>query len=528
MHALFSLLLSVAMLFAPFVQADKTSVQDVTLTPDTSELYLTQIADATTYTIVVSTRNGSNWSAPHPVSFSGRWRDLEEILSPDGSTMVFASSRPTSDDGKLIDGFWSGQPHAGRGGNLWIVQRDNSGWGVPVRLPDAININTSTFSPALAGDGTLYFMSQAGTPAHFHLYVSTKNAGAYRASAPLPFFDNRYSDFDPTVAPDNSFLIFGSNRPHSKAGGNGLFITFNRNGSWTPPQDLGDAVNPNNDATEPRLSPDASTLYFSSGAKIWTADISPPTFAPDILKDTLTPTFSPDAKTMLFTSTINNRATIMQSQQVNGIWAAPTIPSFSGTWGDMDPVYAADGSFIVFASLRHAGDTAKAHLWRVNRTANAWGEPTLLSLQLKSGEATFAPSIASDGTIYFLGSDKARVHQLYRARPHNGAYASVEPLSFSKTATHDADPATSLDQSFVVFASSGRNGADTKQHLYIVHASAHGWGTVEPLRYPGDYAGGTNDYSPLVGRDGKTVYFSSDREGKSRVRTLQLTDQRNG
>src|SRR5579864_4435253 len=108
MHAIFALLLSIALPFAPFVQADKTSIQDVTLTPDNNELYLTQIADATTYTIVVSRRDGSSWTTPRPVSFSGRYRDLEEILSPDGNTMVFASSRPTSNDGKLIDGFWSG------------------------------------------------------------------------------------------------------------------------------------------------------------------------------------------------------------------------------------------------------------------------------------------------------------------------------------------------------------------------------------------------------------------------------------
>jgi Tol biopolymer transport system component len=522
MHAIFALLLSVALPFAPFVQADKTSVQDVTLTPDGNELYLTQIRDATTYTIVVSTRDGSGWSAPHPVSFSGRWRDLEEILSPDGNTMVFASSRPTTSGGELINGFWSGQPHPGRGGNLWMVQRGNGVWGEPLRLPNAININTSTFSPALASDGTLYYMSQAGTPSHFHLYASKKEAGSYNASSPLPFFDNRYSDFDPTVAADNSFLIFGSNRPHSKKDGNGLFITYNRGGTWTPPQDLGDAVNPNNDATEPRLGPDSHTLYFSSSAKIFSADIAPPAFAPEILSGTLSPTFSPDAATMMFTNNIGDRSTIFESQLVNGAWMAPTIASFSGKWGDMDPAYAADGSFIVFASLRRTGDTAKAHLWRARRNAGAWAEPTLLPLQLKSDEATYAPSIASDGTIYFLGSDKSRVHQLYRARQHSGAYRSVEPLSFSTPTTHDADPAISLDQTFVVFASSGRHGADMKHHLYVVHASGNGWGRVEPLRYPGDYSGGTNDYSPLIGRDGKTVYFTSESDGKSNVRALQL------
>lgn len=253
--------------FAPYPVPSGAFVQDPAFAPD-GTLYLTQIDADGKHTIVQTAFRNGTWSAPGVAPFSGRWRDLEEVLSPDGHTMIFASNRPSQGD-RAIDGFFGGKARPGRGGNLWETQWNGSVWSEPARLPDALNANSSTFSPALAGDGTLYFMRASGTKLTFHLFVAKLEGGSYRSSTPAPFTDFRYSDFDPAVAPDGSFVVFGSTRPPSPPKGADLFVTFYRNGTWATPVDLG--ITPNHDAIEPRLDPDGRHMYYnaSTPTRLW-------------------------------------------------------------------------------------------------------------------------------------------------------------------------------------------------------------------------------------------------------------------
>lgn len=515
--------------FEPASLSSGTFAEDVALTPDGSTMFLTSGSenDPRQRSIVMLRREGAMWSQPRVASFSGQWRDLEEVLTPDGHTMIFASNRPASGS-TPIDGFFSGGAQPGRGGNLWSVRWNGTSWDSPQHLPDAVNANTSVFSPAIARDGTLYFMRSSLPGPRFHIYVSKLEDGTYRSSAPAPFGDTQYSDFDPTVAPDGSFVIFGSNRPPAARGTSDLFITFARNGTWSVPQDMGESINPNRDATEPRLSPDARTLYFLSQGKLWSADISawlaqsqtepkPQPFAPGILSDALSPTFSPDETTMLFTHSTGNAAVIAQSHKSAGTWSTPSTVSFSGRWDDMDPSFSLDGSYVVFASMRPNGTAPKsALLWRANRTPQGWSDAVLLPKTVNIGANIFAPSLAADGTIYFLHSTPgARAHQLYRARMEDGRYEDAQPLTFSNPSTNDYDPAPSADQSFVIFASSGRNAHDTKRHLYMVYACSSGWGPVHRISHAGDDT--TDDSSPVIARDQRTLYFTSSSNNSSQV-----------
>ena len=82
--------------------------------------------------------------------------------------------------------------------------------------------------------------------------------GQYQAPQPLPFSDGVTGDFDPVVAPDQSYLVFSSQRAPATAAGSELFIVFARGEGWSAPQPLGVA------GVEPRLSPDRAMLYYSA------------------------------------------------------------------------------------------------------------------------------------------------------------------------------------------------------------------------------------------------------------------------
>lgn len=227
--------------------------------PDGDTVYFGR-SNAQQSTILVSRRAGDGWSEPRIAPFSGTWNDMEPALSPDGRCLVFVSNRPDRPGGAEITGFFNGSEQ--RGGRLWRVARQGEGWGEPELLPAAINAGGSTFAPSVAADGTLYFMRTDARSGRFRLFRARMRDGAYLPPEPLPFSDGSSTDVDPAVAPDQSFLVFGSGRLPGR--GIDLFVAFRDGDGWGEPVHLGDDVNTRKSDAEPRLGADGSTLYFSS------------------------------------------------------------------------------------------------------------------------------------------------------------------------------------------------------------------------------------------------------------------------
>ncbi len=213
----------------------------------------------------------------------------------------------------------------------------------------------------------------------------------------------------------------------------------------------------------------------------------PVPFEPKMLAGTaLSPAISHDGKTMLFTRQSDGRSVIMESHRTADGWSPPRIAAFSGRGQDMDPAFGPDDAYVIFASSRSAPDARgkTTNLWRVSRRGETWGRPVHLPSTVNISPDEFAPSIASDGTLYFLRSSAAHEHQLERARYEHGTYLSARALPFSSPSTRDADPLVAPDQSFVLFVSSGRSGSDDHaQHIYIVRADGASWGPVTRVRY---------------------------------------------
>lgn len=251
-------------LFAPGVISGPADEMAPAFTPDGKSVYFTR-SNGSDYDIMVSHREGEGWSKPVVAPFSGQWRDLEPAMAPDGSYLIFASSRPLPGTRTPPDGVWSNVSHPAKGGNLWRVDRKGDGWGEPVRLPDTVNRSTAVFSPAIAANGDLYFMEASGEGDHFRLYCSRYVRGNYQAPEPLSFTAGQYGGVDAAIAPDESFIVFASNRPPAPQGQGDLFIVFRQDGHWGEPVHLPDSINRLASITEVRLGPDGHTLYFSSG-----------------------------------------------------------------------------------------------------------------------------------------------------------------------------------------------------------------------------------------------------------------------
>lgn len=251
--------------FAPGVISGPADDMAPAFAPDGNTVYFTR-DNGSDYDILVSHRVGGAWSEPVLAPFSGQWRDLEPAMAPDGSYLIFASSRPLPGTSTAPDGVWGNKVHPGKGGSLWRVDRVGNGWSEPKRLPDTVNRSTAVFSPAIAANGDLYFMEASGEGDRFRLYCAKRVGDVYQAPEPLPFTAGQYGGVDPAIAPDESFIVFASNRPPTPPGQGDLFIAYrDKDGKWGEPVHLPEAVNYLASIIEVRLGPDGHTLYFSSG-----------------------------------------------------------------------------------------------------------------------------------------------------------------------------------------------------------------------------------------------------------------------
>jgi hypothetical protein len=238
-------------------------------TPDGRTVFFTH-AVGPSRTIMVSHLAHNVWSKPEPAPFSGTWRDIEPAMAPDGSYLVFISNRPATPGGEILTGFFGGQPRPGAGGNIWRVNRVGAGWGDPIRLPDSVNSNSAIYSPAVTGDGSLYFNQPDPLTHKSRVYRAQATATGFQTPEPMSFSDGPGSAYDVAVAPDESFLVFSSGRAPATGDQSLVFVSFRRDGRWSTPV----ALQPLIEGIEARLSPDLTTLFISTETPSTTPEVT--------------------------------------------------------------------------------------------------------------------------------------------------------------------------------------------------------------------------------------------------------------
>ncbi len=248
-------------IFSPGVISSGAHDSAPAFSPDGRELYFGRSTPAASF-ILSARRVRRGWSRPEVAPFSGQWLDMEPAMAPDGSYLIFVSNRPVKAGGAPIDGRSNGQSQPGKGGNLWRVNHEAGGWGRPQHLSPLINDGGSIYAPSIAADGTLYFMKPSAETGRFQLFRAPRSGTGYETPQPLPFSDGSTTDVDPAVAPDQSYIVFGSGRRANKD--IDLFIAHRGPSGWMAPVYLGEPLNSRTSDAEPRLSPDGRVLYFSS------------------------------------------------------------------------------------------------------------------------------------------------------------------------------------------------------------------------------------------------------------------------
>jgi hypothetical protein len=202
------------------------------------------------YVMYLSRFEKGKWSTPEVLPFSGQYRDSDPVISADGNTLYFVSDRPAQ-------GLEKSRFHA------WAVQRTAKGWKNLHVLKGPVNEKGNTEFISFASNGNLYFTSDRNGTS-FDVYRSRLVNGKYQPAESLgaAVNDGRYT-IEAFVAPDESYVLLGSFALDS-LGNADLYISYNNNGSWSRPVNLGPVINTRARDYSPRISPDGKYLLFSS------------------------------------------------------------------------------------------------------------------------------------------------------------------------------------------------------------------------------------------------------------------------
>lgn len=244
--------------------------------PDGKVLYFSRYEDDfDCQTLMVVRRVDGEWSEPEPLPFSGRWGDRAPRLSPDGSRLFFSSDRPLP--GGTHDGYECHRPDAvrpegRRDFNLWAVDRtEEDRKGEPRPVP---GVNTPAWEShaAPAAGGALYFSSTREGSRLNDLWRA-EPGGEDRVVANLGApISTDLRETDVWVAPDESSLILVVTDHPEGHGGDDLWVSHRRAGSWQPPANLGDVVNTEEYEYGPVVTADG-WLWFTSHRRSGIADI---------------------------------------------------------------------------------------------------------------------------------------------------------------------------------------------------------------------------------------------------------------
>lgn len=254
---------------------------------------------------------------------------------------------------------------------------------------------------------------------------------------------------------------------------------------------------------------------------------TPRIFAPGVISgplDDWSAAFAPDGKTVYFVRG-EQSPMLLESHLAAGKWSSPRPAPFSGRWHDLDPAMAPDGSYLLFVSNRPVGPQGKPldlvnqgkvypgggmNIWRVDRRGDGWGEPARLPQLINTSPFTFAPNIAADNTLYYIGQTSDGQRRLLAARYREGHYQQPQRVALGAPGDWIRDPAIAPDQSFIVFSIIPAGSSQRIPRLAIAFRDGQGWSR------PIDLGVGVNDAAgemgSQLGPDHRTLYFYSNRK----------------
>ena len=240
-------------LFAPGIVSTGCHDLDIAISPDGKEIFFTRSGLDWYATVLYLKRTETGWQGPTLLPIKKFANYKYAFVSPDGKYLLFEKRGPASN---------------GRRGNLdiFISEKTETGWGEPSRMDNGINTENNEGYISMASNGNLYFGADyPQSRGRFDIYMfSPDKEGGSKVTHLGNSINSESGDFHAYVAPDESYLIFDSQRPGG-FGRNDLYISYRMSdGTWTKAVNMGGKINTPFGDMRPFVSYDGKHLFFCS------------------------------------------------------------------------------------------------------------------------------------------------------------------------------------------------------------------------------------------------------------------------
>lgn len=154
--------------------------------------------------------------------------------------------------------------------DIYISRKINGKWGQPESISDNINspyLNEGTCSISADGNVLVFTIcnEKGRNKIDCDLYISYREGGIWQKPNSLgdevnsPFWDSQ-----PSLSPDGKTIYFSSKRPNGVGEEDIWVVQADADGRWGVPLNMGDLINTPGREVAPFIHPSMSTLYFAS------------------------------------------------------------------------------------------------------------------------------------------------------------------------------------------------------------------------------------------------------------------------
>ena len=250
-----------------------------------------------------------------------------------------------------------------------------------VFAPSVISGAAHETAPAFAPGGRSVLFGRSSAAASFIL--ESHRSGSMWSKPVIANFSGHWTDMEPAMSPDGSYVVFASNRPVAPGGapldgdaggspqpgtGSNLWRAERVAAGWKTPVRLPGVINRGTSVFPPSVAANGD-LYFMRPVGV------------------------------------KGRFAIFLSRMTATGYAEPEPLSFSdGSVTDVDPAVSPDGSFMVFGSGRHPG--TDIDLFVTFHDDGKWSDPVNLGQSVNSAGSDAEPRIGPDGRTLYFSSDR--------------------------------------------------------------------------------------------------------------------------
>jgi hypothetical protein len=226
-------------IFAPGVISKGNIHSRLVISPDGRSMFWNTFNMDAGSTQILCTRNiDGKWADPQPPPFAKDGNTQAPLFSPDGKKLFF---KIQTDKG------WATK----------YVEMTGTGWSAPSDNGILLKCGSS-----FTRSGKAYFSSEMKTKVwSTGIFSAQLSANGYSDARPLDKSINipNAIDYTPFVSPDESYLLFSSNRPHTGDKEDmHIVVSFNLgNGAWSTPKRVFEIP-----GRFPSISPDEKYLFF--------------------------------------------------------------------------------------------------------------------------------------------------------------------------------------------------------------------------------------------------------------------------